>query len=120
MDAAQAETRLRAMTAADSDPVLTEDELDQLVLLARRADTDGLSISDADWTETYDLNAAAAEGWRWKAGKAASDVTFRSDGQGFDLSDLIKHCRAMAKDYTSRRAYSVLLTSGMTVISTEA
>lgn len=103
----QALTRITIMTAAESDPVLSIDELDELVLMARRADRYGREISDADWIETYDLNAAAAEGWRWKAGKAASDVTFNTDGQGFSMSHLIAHCERMSRHYAGRTLTSI-------------
>ncbi len=109
----QALTRLTTMTAADKDPVLTELELDELVLMARRADSDGLIITDADWTPTYDLNAAAAEGWRWKAGKAASDVTFTTDGQSVSMSHLIEHCERMARSYARRTTFTVTVTSAL-------
>ncbi len=119
MDDVQATIRLRMMTAADDDPALTEAELDELVLMSRRADRDGYVISDATWTPTFDLNAAASTGWLWKAGKAAKDVTFSSDGQKFDLSNLIEHCERMSRHYASNRAYTVQLTGGMTVMNTE-
>lgn len=106
-------TRLTTMTAAESEPALSAIELDELVRLARRADTSGREIDDDDWTPTYDLNAAAAIGWTWKAGKAASDVTFNTDGQGFSMSHLFDHCERMAKRYASRAAYTITVTSAL-------
>ena len=107
MDAESARYRLYIMTAADSHPVLSGPEVDMLVLMARRADADGRVITDADWEPTYDLNAAAAEGWRWKAAKAAGRYTISTDGQTLNRSDMKKHCDEMARMYASRVMGSV-------------
>lgn len=52
MTPAQAKTRLGRMCASDTDPGLSSAELDELVVLARRADVDGLAPSDAGWEPT--------------------------------------------------------------------
>lgn len=46
MDAATARTRLATMTAWESEPTLTSAELDDLVVMARRADAGGLAPVD--------------------------------------------------------------------------
>lgn len=56
------------------------------------------------WQPTYDLNAAAAEGWRWKAGKTADRITFSSQGDNYNADQLHKHCLDMAKYYEGRSA----------------
>lgn len=66
------------------------------------------AVADA-WTGTYDLNAAAAEGWRWKAAKVAGDFTFASDGQTFNRSDMVKACQLMARTYRDRVVGSIPL-----------
>lgn len=72
---------------------------------------DGVTYREATdpWTGTYELNAAAAEGWRWKAAKAASDFTFSTDGQSFSRSDVASACRDMAAMYRNRVVGSVPL-----------
>lgn len=72
---------------------------------------DGVTYAEAgtEWTGTYNLNAAAAEGWRWKAGKVAGDFTFASDGQSFNRADMVKACQMMAQTYRNRIAGSVPL-----------
>lgn len=72
---------------------------------------DGVTYTEAgsEWTGTYDLNAAAAEGWRWKAGKVAGDFTFGSDGQTFNRADMVKACELMARTYRNRVVGSIPL-----------
>jgi hypothetical protein len=54
------------------------------------------------WQPTYDLNAAAAEGWRWKMAKLASGIDFTTDGQSFSKSQAFDHAKAMIEYYASR------------------
>lgn len=109
MTDAEARELLESMTAWDSVPTLTDEQMDLLVVRARRADPDGLLPSDTGWAGTYDLNAAAAEGWRWKAAKVAGDFTFASDGQQFNRADMAKACMDMARTYRDRVVGSIPL-----------
>lgn len=107
MDAATAEARIKRMVAWDSDPALSQGDIEELVTLAARADADGLAPDDDDWTETYDLNAAAAEGWRWKMAKATARVSFGDGTQSVSRSDFVAHCAAMVAQYQRRIAVNV-------------
>jgi len=104
-----AENQLRAMVQASVDPTLSDDEIETLLALASVVDADGLIPSDAGWTATYDLNRAAAEGWRWKAGKVAPRFDFGTDVSRFSRAQLHKHCMEQAADYARR-------ISGVTVV----
>lgn len=99
MDEAEAQARIEIMTAWEAVPALTSAEVVDLVEIARRPDEFGLLPSDTGWTETWDLNAAAATGWRWKAGKVAGAYTFSSDGQSFSRSEMHAMCLEMARQY---------------------
>jgi hypothetical protein len=120
MDAATARVRLAAMTAWDSEPTLSSPELDMLVELAQRADSDGLAPSDADWTPTYDLNAAAREGWLWKAARAASKFDVTTDGQSVSRSQMKDHCDEMAEMYRKRIMQQVPVYGTLTTPYTRA
>lgn len=63
------------------------------------------------WQPTYDLNAAAAEGWRWKAGKTADRITFSSQGDNYNADQLHTHCLEMAKYYEGRSAPHTIRTT---------
>lgn len=107
MDEATARSRLESMVAHDSVPTLDATQITELLDLARRPDADGLAPTDTGWTETWDLNAAAAEGWRWKAAKVAGYFTFGTDGQTFNRSDMAKACQDMARTYRDRVVGSI-------------
>lgn len=98
----EAQARIERMVLADEDPVLTADDVADLVAGAARPDADGYVTGDANWTPTWDLNAAAAEGWARKAGIAASRFNFAEDGQRFDRAQIYQHCEAQRKLYADR------------------
>jgi len=93
--------------AHDQEPLLSADDIDYLVEYAKRADTSGRPPSHDNWTATYDLDAAAAEGWRIKAGRIAGSFDFAEDGQRFNLSQLYAHCIRQERVYRRRIVQSV-------------
>lgn len=99
--AAEARARLERMVAASAVPTLEPAEVDDLMLLAARNDSADLPPGDADWAPTYALNAAAAEGWRWKAGKVAGAVNLSQDGSSINRSDMHKACMEQAEHYAA-------------------
>lgn len=102
MDRTVARQRLERMTAASSDPTLTEDELGELLADAARPDTGSRLPDDDQWEPTYDLNSAAAAGWELKAGKAAADYDFSRDGASHARSQVQKMCLAQAALYRGK------------------
>jgi hypothetical protein len=72
--------------------------------------TDGTVVwvdNGTAWVPTWDLNAAAAEGWRRKAAKAAAKFDFTTGDQQFSRSQVYAQCMSMAADY-ARRAIGTL------------
>lgn len=65
--------------------------------------TDGDAVFEdagaATWIPTYDLNLAAAEGWRWKKAASAGRITFTADGATFNRDQFLAHCEAMIATY---------------------
>jgi hypothetical protein len=112
MDAALAWSRLRDMVQASSAPSLSDAEVESLLHQARRADTYGLAPNATGWTPSYNLNAAAAEGWRRKAGKVAGEFDFSTDGQSFSRSQQYRACLDMAAQYARKASASVSLAGG--------
>jgi hypothetical protein len=99
-DEVSARARLAAMTGADREPTLDADDLDMLVELAKRVDSDGREPPEAAWSPTFDLNAAAHVGWLTKAGKATADFDFSAEGVGsFSAGDVFAMCERMAEHY---------------------
>lgn len=102
-----ARARLERMVAAHTDPKLEDAELEDLVDLARRVDAYGLKPSDSGWTPTYDLVAAAAEGWDWKAGKASARVDVTDGGDRIAAQQTFEQCRRQADRYRARVVGSI-------------
>lgn len=65
----------------------------------------------ATWNPSYDIHAAAAELWRWKAAKASSKFSFSTDGQSFQRREIIANCLEMAAQYAKRSAGSIRVRS---------
>lgn len=99
----KARARLYRMVSADCDPVLDENDVDDLLEVAKRPDRWGVPPTVTTWTPTWELNAAAAEGWRTKMGKAANDTSFSMDGAQYNRAEIIAHCERMVEQYESRR-----------------
>jgi len=68
------------------------------------------------WAPTYDLNAAAAEGWRWKAAKVAGSFDFSTDQQDFSRSQMVEMCLAMADRYQKKVTASIRLKGALPII----
>lgn len=98
---AEAQARIERMVDYNTDPTLSASDLTDLLEVAARPDDSGYTRADgsAVWTPTWDLNSAAVEGWRRKAGKAAARFSFAEDGQRFDRAQIYAHCIAQADAY---------------------
>jgi hypothetical protein len=90
--------KLKKMTAWDTEPALTDGEIDELLIPCCLEDKDGLPPSDPEWTPTYDLNRAACAGWLIKAGRASATV---ESGPPVS-SKVFDNCRAMARIYRAK------------------
>lgn len=99
---ADAKAMIARKTSANTAPVLTDADLDQLVLFAHRPGGG------------YNTNRAAAEGWRWKAARAAGGFTFTADGVQVDKSMIMDHCLRMVDYYTRSGVRSVVVDSAST------
>src|SRR5437763_16940692 len=97
----------KKMTAWDTDPALTDGEIDELLIPCCLMDNQGRVPSDPDWTPTYDLNSAAAAGWLIKAARASATVEVDPPGSGVVTSKVFENCRAMARIYRANCQLSV-------------
>lgn len=65
----------------------------------------GVTFTEAGslyWAPIWDLNYAAAEGWRWKQAKVAHMIEFIGDGHRFFQDQLTDHCEKMVAMYSKR------------------
>lgn len=100
--AAVALMRLASLTAAACEPVLDAVALSGILEDAARPDADGTPPWAQGWVETYDLNAAAAAGWRMKQALAASAITVAMDGATHSRAELTANAERMARHYEAR------------------
>jgi hypothetical protein len=112
MTEAEAQDKLALMVMADEDPELSEPQLADLVERARRPDTEGHTYPEDAWTPTWDLDAAAAEGWRRKASLAVARFDFAEDTQTFSRSQIYSHCIAQAEEYGRRSMGAIKVLGG--------
>jgi hypothetical protein len=93
--------KLKKLTAWETEPALTEDEVEELLDAAALEDKDGLAPLHEEWTPTYDLNAAAAAGWLLKAGRASSTTETEPDSF-YVTSKIFDNCCRMARIYRAK------------------
>jgi hypothetical protein len=101
--------KLKKLTAWDVYPLLTDGEIDELLLQASIPDKEGVGPTSEDWEPTYDLNSAAAAGWLIKAGRAASTTETEPDSVNV-TSRVFANCLRMSRIYSDKRATSVRVT----------
>lgn len=101
-----AKDKLKKLTAWTTEPVLTDGEVDELLLESGIVDKEGNAPESEAWTPTYDLNSAAAAGWLIKAGRAASTTETAPDSVHV-TAKVFENCMRMAKLYSGKRATSV-------------
>lgn len=65
------------------------------------------------WQPTYDLDAAAAEGWRWKAGRLSDRFDVAAGDERYQRSQAREACLAMADRYQKKVAGSVQIASSV-------
>lgn len=108
MERPAARARLERMVAYTEDPALASDQIETLLDDCRRPDIDGRGPDDDGWVGTYDLNAAAAEGYRQKAAKIAGRDPFTADGASFDRGKAASRLLELAKAYDESSLGSVV------------
>lgn len=112
MDENTAKALLTAYLGGNVRPVLAEAVLDGLVQRFKIMDSDGLRPTDEGWTPSYALNAAAAEGWRMKAGMVAADFNFSADDASYSKGDVMAKMLEMEQHFAALDNGSLYLDDG--------
>ncbi|MBK9163652.1 MAG: hypothetical protein IPM21_07025 [Acidobacteria bacterium] len=99
--------KLKLLAAWDTEPALTETEIDDLLAEAAIADSDGLAPEDEEWTPTYNINKAAASAWLIKAGRASALTEIDPPESGIVTSKIFENCVRMARVFQARSAVSL-------------
>ncbi len=100
--------KLKKLAGWDTEPVLSEDELDELLAASALEDAAGLAPFHEEWVPTYNINAAAASAWLIKAGRASSTTETEPDSF-YVTSKIFDNCCRMAKIYRAKRNVSLSL-----------
>lgn len=119
MDRGVALILLGEKVAATSRPVLSPEALGALLDAYGAQDASGRAPSDNGWVPTYNLNAAAAEGWRMKAGKVAGDFNFSADNASYSKADVLAHCLEMETKYASLNHGTLNVLGGRQALPTD-
>jgi hypothetical protein len=98
--------KLKKLTAWNTDPTLTEAELNELLTGASLEDKEGRAPLHAEWTPTYDLNAAAASAWLIKAGRVSSTTEIEPESF-YVTSKVFDNCCKMAGFYRAKGKMSL-------------
>ena len=69
------------------------------------------AVSTTDIDDAYNLNRAASQGWRIKAGRVANRYDIKDDTSATTRSQLFKHCMDMYKSYRVGQYASAHVTS---------
>lgn len=92
------------MAGSAMEPLLTNSELETILARFAVADAAGVAPSGPEWTPTYNLRAAAAEAWRWKAAKASEMVSTDLDGDRMSANQIFDQCERMIRVYSRSTA----------------
>lgn len=109
LTAAQAMNQLKGMVAWQTEPRLSESDLESLLFGAAVVDDAGLQPGDEGWTPTYSpmfLNGAAANGWMWKVGRLTADKSGTKGDNSFSPETQRRDMIDLARDYRRRMAGS--------------
>jgi len=90
---------LETMLANDEEPILSEDVIETLLENAQVRDRNGVYPDQDGYDLTYNLNVAAARGWRLKAARVAADYDLDVDGKGLSRSQMVDQFLSMASAY---------------------
>lgn len=95
IDTAKARLRLKLQAAVE--PVLTDQELTDLLTMHAREDVNGVAPDGDGWIGTWDVAGALRDGWLLKAAKVVPHVSYQVDGAQYSMSDMYQHCIDMSK-----------------------
>jgi hypothetical protein len=98
----RADVRRKCALSA-SDTTYTDTVVDGIIETYPLVDAEGYDPDDASWTDTYDLNAAAAAIWEEQAAALADEFDFNADGGSHSASQKYKNAIKMSRHFAARR-----------------
>jgi hypothetical protein len=102
MTEAEARARIILFAAAAEEPVLDSANVDVLLSMAKRVDENGIEPGAANWTPTWSVNYAVAQGWLAKSGRLSGHYLFMSGGKMFARQQMYDHCMKLYMKYATK------------------
>lgn len=93
--------RLRRMVSEPSEDTYTDELLTEYLQLWPLVDNNGRDYNNENWTEGYDLFAAAADIWDEKAALIYNKHDFTADGASFSSNQMFENAKALANHFRS-------------------
>jgi len=112
--------RLRRMTAEPTNATYNEETMAAYLEAWPLIDSQGRSSTEAEWTEAYDLHAAAAEIWEEKAAAVAHKHDFSADGANYSSSQMFDNFMERARYHQARQKALVRTVAKRPVESSES
>ena len=95
--------QIRRMVAEPSTTTYSDATLAGYIETYPLIDSDGLEPTDDEWTDTYDLAAAAGDVWAEKASALVGGYDFDADGGSFKRSQAYDQAQKQARYWRARR-----------------
>ena len=102
MTEAELRNRIFVFSDGSSEPKITSEDLDMLVMGSKTMDKYGVWPTEDSWTATYDVNWAIGTAWELKAARTANRYLFMSGGKMFSRNQYYDHCVKMSRYYKSK------------------
>lgn len=110
MPASEADiARLRRMTNEPSETTYSDETLATYLEAWPLVDSKGREIGNANWTEAYDLHAAAADIWEEKAAGFSVKHDFSADGASYSSNQLFEDAMKQANHHRAEQKAKVKL-----------
>lgn len=95
--------RLRRMTNEPTTAIYSDATLALYLEAWPLIDVQGRSSTNTNWTEAYDLHAAAADIWEEKAASLFSKHDFSADGANFSSNQMYENAMKEAKHHRAQQ-----------------
>lgn len=99
--------RLRRITNEPDESTYTNEVLSEYLAAWPLVDDKGRTSTNTNWTEAYDLHAAAADIWEEKAATFQTKHDFSADGASFSSSQLYQTAMQNAKHHRAEQKAKV-------------
>lgn len=95
--------RLRRMTNEPDETTYTDEIMTDYIMSWPVTDDEGRSSGEDNWTEAYDLHAAAADIWEEKAATLFASHDFSADSSSFSANQMYTNAKEMAEHHRARK-----------------